>query len=201
MQRKGGILTAKSQQTKALIDETIRELLKEKSYNELMLKDVYTRAGITPSIFYYYYDNLNAAIMYSFPMMDSHFGPEFIAGIQGLPWREKAIAYARTYGAASQLGGHYYSAQIFKAQLDSGSVVTNPRRGIYQCLISILTEGAAEFSACLSPCVLADRMIACIRGIACDWCMTKSEASLADLEADAVSMLIDGAVARAKAVN
>lgn len=191
--RSSGTVTTKSQHTKALIDDTVQALLKEKSYNELKLKDVYTRAGITPSIFYYYYENLKSAILFSFPKMDAHFGPEFEAQIAGKCWREKLHIYARTYGAASEQSGHFYSAQIFKAQMDNGGVVTSLRRPLYQCLISILTEGISHLRPECSPCALADCIIAGMRGISCDWAMSESDASLPDALERFMDLILDGA--------
>lgn len=161
----------KANKTKIAIDKSVSELITIRGIDNLMVKEVCERANIARTTYYYYYKDINEAILEMFHYVDDYFENFVYPEIINLDLIDALIIFSKRYFEMSLDYGIDYSKQIFLAQIRySDPKVFSSDRGFYKIPIEIFKkqESNKKISE-KDPVYLANSFITVIRGIVFDW--------------------------------
>ena len=159
-----------SQETERKILHTALALMRERSFDEVSVRDICKAAGITTGAFYHHYPSKEALLEYGFAPLDDYMRSELEGREAERPdhrlWRLLS-AYGRFMEGSGELIGRYYQQRI--AHPDSKSMDSS--RYTLRAMVDCFRQAEAEgiLAPGHSPEWVADFCFRHFRGVVVDW--------------------------------
>lgn len=189
-------LTRKEQaeNTRKLLFNTAMELLEVKPFEQITIRDIVSRAGVSIGSFYNYYSTKLDVFYETYIAADEFFEDTVKKKLQNIKSPEEQIYLFFDYYA-------YYSSDI--AGLSLTSILYNTDntffdrstpKGMRPILSEIIRLGQADefFRTDLSPEEIASFMLISVRGQVYDWCTHNGDYSLKNAVREHVRLLLEG---------
>ncbi|MDR1317039.1 MAG: TetR/AcrR family transcriptional regulator [Spirochaetales bacterium] len=158
------------------------KLLKTSSWEKVTIKDICGEAGVSPGLFYYYYDSKETVMRDKYRAFDESFAQTTRSLTENSNLYESMFLYVRVYVVKCYEKGSNYISQMLKYYLDEsrGDRSWQGKRGFFGVLIELIERAkrAGEISDSMPSGEMAHVFAAALRGQALDWCAAPESVDL-----------------------
>lgn len=187
--------TQKYDETKKIIDDSVRVLIDKIGLENLSVSAICKEAKISRTNFYYYYKSKEEVILSRFDYMDQHIENKVKPFLSYKDFQQDLTLFATEYFSLSESISFNYAKQIYISQLTlSGEEVTSPTRQIYQVAVAIFkaAQDNNQITDAFSPEALATKFLICIRGVTFDWCVQNASYNLTENGLSLIDIFVEG---------
>ena len=162
-------LTPKAKRTKELIYRTALELLAEKGFKSVTIRDICAQANVSVGAFYSYFESKNAIIFEVIREVDHYFTDVVAQQLQDLPAAESILEYFRYY--ANYLN-HKISLDTLCVLFSVEDIWLTRYRPTQQALTAQIMAGqlSGEILTDYPARYICDYLFDLVRGIVFTWC-------------------------------
>lgn len=159
-----------SRETEKKILNAALDLMRERGFDKVSIRDICRAAGITTGAFYHHFPSKEALLEYGFSPLDDYMRVA-LEGHEGDPpdlrlWRILS-AYAKFMEHSGELIGRYYQRRIAEPGTKSMDATRYTLRSMLECFRQAEREGI--LSPGRSPEWVADFCFRHFRGVVVDW--------------------------------
>lgn len=170
-----------AQNTKQHIIEVASNLLKDKTLDEISIKEICVAAKISVGAFYHHFENKEAIIMEIYKNIDSHFKSDIIPQLINDNPIDAILDYLSAQCEHALNAGLDLVQNTYKAQMNNASsFFLSNDRGLPNGLNSLIIK-AKEYGIIredLSVDVITNELLIISRGCIYHWCVSNGESNL-----------------------
>lgn len=163
-----------AEMTHARILEVCKQLLKERTYEEINIAEICKIAQISVGAFYHHFPSKDSIIIEIYRDVDYIFEKDVLPEVETYPAAEAIVSYLSKMGEYAEFYGIDFITNLYKAQIDHGNeFYMSERRGIPQKLLELIKRAAEENvlkSDVDAECLMKD-LLMITRGGVYHWCV------------------------------
>lgn len=177
--KQSGVRTTKSAQTRERIIEAARKLFREREYVQVGVREISKAAGVSASVFYYYFNEKKDVLLACFNRNDERFGEE----LERIITSEKDVCdrihrfLIRVMVPIVQADGKQLTRyRMFELKQNS-----QPDSMLYRNLEIAIEHGQkiGEVTTRVSAASITSHILTVFRGAMYEWCISEEENSFA----------------------
>ena len=192
MEKKQTSRQIRSEQTKLKLFDTAVGLLKEKPFEEINIRDIVAKAGVSVGTFYNYYATKMDVFYQSYSIADKFFAETVAPQLQCGTARERVFLFCDYYARySSEVSGIKLTRLLYS--VDNTLFMRNAPNGMVDTLKRVLENGlcTGEFiTHGDSISEMADYFMIALRGLVYNWCITNGNYDLRSITKHFVNRLL-----------
>lgn len=181
--------------TKQSIDNSVKYLIDKCGIEDITIKEICQHAKVSRTNFYYYYKNIDEAILERFKYIDEYFTTVVKPSLILSNTYDNLVLYANHYFKFVLTFNINYTKQIYISQIKySNSNVHSPERPIYKTLIELFdsTKHLHEDIKNQNSCDLADLFLTIMRGAIFNWLICNGGYNLESRAEKTIKIFLNG---------
>lgn len=161
---------AQAIETKKRILDTAREMIQEKGIDNITIRGIGKKAGVSVGSFYYYFKSKNDILLDIFHDADDYFSNR-LSQSSSKHAADQIVEFYALYAKYSYIGGDINFAKKFYHTENKSFI--NKDRIMYQILVSMIQTGQDENEIIHTSTAeqIADYLFIAARGLVFDWCL------------------------------
>ncbi len=173
--------TLQAEATKEKIIKATIELMKTIGLNNMTIKDIHHKAGISVGTFYHYYKTKEEVFFELYRIADDYFKQVVVPKLnrKELAVTEKILLFFKHYALFNEANGLEYVKQLYST---SNKMFTAKGRYMIAILQELVVAGQAsgEFSSSIGAEEITNYLLIFGRGLVFDWCIREGSYSLTE---------------------
>ena len=160
--------------TRARILEVCKQLLKERTYEEINIADICEIARISVGAFYHHFPSKDSIVIEIYRDIDSIFAEDVFPEVEKYPAAEAIVSYLDKMGEYAELYGIDFITNLYKAQINHGNeFYMSDHRGLPQQLLKLIKRAVKEnvLKAEVDEECLMNDLLMITRGGVYHWCV------------------------------
>lgn len=160
--------------TRNLILDTSLELMREKPFKAIKIKDICDRAHVTTGAFYHYFDSKEDIIVQLYIRIDQEF-TEYYTVLRGKDYREKIMEYLKRHAMFAEKCGLESVRNVYREQLNmKNDFFRDFSRGFIKYLLELVEKAVqrGEIVSDMAAQDIAVELMSIERGAIYTWCLT-----------------------------
>ncbi len=182
----------RSEQTKLKLFDTAVGLLKEKPFEEITVRDIVAKAGVSVGTFYNYYETKMDVFYQSYSIADKFFADTVAPQLQSGSARDRMFLFFDYYARYSyDISGIKLTRLLYS--VDNTLFMRNAPNGMVDTLKRVLEYGLStgEFiTRGDSIAEMADYFMITMRGVVYNWCIANGSYDLRSVTIGFVNRLL-----------
>jgi AcrR family transcriptional regulator len=179
-------------QTKSKLFDCAHELLKEKAFNDISVRDIAEKAGVSVGAFYLYFPSKLDVFYQTYAIADQFFEREVVPKIASGKAKERIFAFFGVYAEYnSEVSGLRLAKILYNS--DNKYFNRNSKTGMLPILSSIIEDGMSngEIKSSYSHEKLAQYMMIAARGCVYHWCSVDGDFLLKDEMLEIIGLMLE----------
>lgn len=162
-----------AEQTKNRVFYAAVQLLAEKEFDDITIRDIITRAEVSIGTFYHYYATKLDVFYETFRMADDYFIDEVAPSLTQKTTYENILLFFNHYATYNAIK---IDRQMLRLLYNPSNTFFNrdPHQGMHGVLVDLIEQGfkKGEIFTCDSAEYIARYLMICTRGLVYNWCTT-----------------------------
>lgn len=180
------------QETKWQLFYAAIEMMQDKPFDEVRIKDICNKVGVSVGTFYHHYPSKEYLLKEDFDRVDALL-QTFIDVLDSTDPIERIIEYASIYSQSAQDSGIEIVSEVYRGWLTMRtSFPTSYKRGALMCMKQLVEEAqvSGQLSSELDAKQLALDILTTCRGLIYHWCQLHGEFDVGAKTAQAVRAML-----------
>ncbi|WP_206458237.1 TetR/AcrR family transcriptional regulator [Anaerovorax sp. IOR16] len=175
--------TLQAENTKNRILDEALKLMEQKNYDDISIKEICKNSGVSVGAFYHHFISKSGIVVAAYERTDDFFQTNIIKKIDYSNIKKAIVLYLCEQGAYAEYAGIDIIRNIYKAQMDNGSMFfLSKDRALPKGLHDLIVKGqeTGQLSKSKDADQITDELLIISRGVIYNWALSSGNYQISD---------------------